>query len=200
MKEQLDHFPIVTIFFVVANILIWIVLEVMGSTYDSSFMIMYGASYTPYILENGEWWRLLTCTFLHFGPSHLFSNMLILALTGMRLERHMGKYPFAVLYLLSGISGSVMSFLKTLGEEEAVVSAGASGAVFGILGGLIVAAFFNHGKVEDLKIKGLFIMLVLNIYNGFTTVGVDNWGHIGGFAGGFIFSLMFCLVGKYRND
>ena len=119
---------------------------------------------------------------------------------GMRLEKFLGKLPYVMLYLLSGIAGSALSFLMELDAEEAVVSAGASGAVFGVLGGLIAAAIFNHGKVEDLRLRGLLVMLVLNLYNGFSTVGVDNWGHIGGFAGGFIICFLFCLVGIYRND
>lgn len=200
MEEQRRNIPTVTIVIVAVNSIVWVFLEAIGSTYDSSFMIAWGASYTPYILEGGEWWRLLTATFLHFGAEHLFSNMFILVLTGMRLEKFLGKLPYVMLYLLSGIAGSALSFLMELDAEEAVVSAGASGAVFGVLGGLIAAAIFNHGKVEDLRLRGLLVMLALNLYNGFSTVGVDNWGHIGGFAGGFIICFLFCLVGIYRND
>lgn len=200
MEKQMRNIPVVTIVFVVINVLVWVVLEMIGSTYDSSFMVAWGASYTPYILERGEWWRFLTAGFLHFGAEHLFSNMLILALTGMRLEKFLGKLPFAMLYLLSAVSGNVLSFIQALEAEEAVVSAGASTAVFGVLGGLAAAALFNHGQVEDLRLRGLLIMLALNLYNGFSTVGVDNWGHIGGFAGGFVLGFLFCLMGIYRKD
>ena len=200
MREQIKPFPAVTIAIAAINILIWIFLEAAGSTYDSEFMTAWGAAYTPCILEGGEWWRLLSCTFLHFGAEHLLNNMFIFVLTGMRLERFLGKLPFALLYLLSGFAGSALSFIMELKAEEIVVSAGASGAVFGVLGGLIGAALLNHGKVEELSLKGLFIMLALNLYNGFTTAGVDNWGHIGGFAGGFLLCLIFCLMGIYRKD
>lgn len=199
MREQIRRLPVVTAIIASVNILVWILLEAAGSTYDSEFMIFWGAAYTPYILE-GQWWRLLTCMFLHFGAEHLLNNMFIFVLTGMRLEKFLGKVPFAMLYFISGLSGSALSFIMDLEAGEAVVSAGASGAVFGVLGGLIAAAVFNHGKVGDLSLKGLFIMLVLNLYNGFTTAGVDNWGHIGGFAGGFLLCFLFCLVGIYRKD
>lgn len=199
MKEEIKRLPIVTAIIAVVNILVWILLEAAGSTYDTEFMTAWGAAYTPYILE-GQWWRLLTCTFLHFGAEHLFNNMLIFVLTGMRLELFLGKVPFAMLYLISGLSGSAMSLIMDLKAGEIVVSAGASGAVFGVLGGLIAGALFHHGKVGDLSLKGLFIMLALNLYNGFTTAGVDNWGHIGGFLGGFILCFLFCLVGIYRKD
>lgn len=200
MEKQMRKLPVVTTVLVAVNVLIWVVLEIIGSTYDSSFMVVCGASYTPYILERGEWWRFLTAGFLHFGAEHLFNNMLVLALTGMRLEKFLGKLPFAMLYLLSVVSGNVLSFIQALEAEEVVVSAGASTAVFGVLGGLAAAALFNHGQVEDLRLRGLLIMLALNLYNGFSTVGVDNWGHIGGFAGGFILCFLFCLMGIYRKD
>ncbi|MCM1257936.1 MAG: rhomboid family intramembrane serine protease [Roseburia sp.] len=200
METQVKNIPVITVSIVAVNVIIWLVQEMVGSTYDSSFMIVCGASYAPYILENGEWWRLLTAAFLHFGAEHLFNNMFILVLTGMRLEKFLGKLPYLMLYLLSAIAGSALSFIKELEAEEAVACAGASGAVFGVLGGLIAAAIFNRGKVGDLRLRGLLIMLALNLYNGFSTVGVDNWGHIGGFAGGFILCFVFCLVGIYRND
>ena len=200
MREQIKTLPAVTVTIAAANILVWIFLEAAGRTYDSEFMTAWGAAYTPYILENGEWWRLLSCTFLHFGAEHLLNNMFIFVLTGMRLEKFLGKLPFVLLYLFSGFAGSALSFVMELKAGEIVVSAGASGAVFGVLGGLTAAAVCNHGKVEGLTLKGLFIMLALNLYNGFTTAGVDNWGHIGGFAGGFLLCLIFCLMGIYRKD
>ena len=87
MREQIKTLPAVTVTIAAANILVWIFLEAAGSTYDSEFMTAWGAAYTPYILENGEWWRLLSCTFLHFGAEHLLNNMFIFVLTGMRLEK-----------------------------------------------------------------------------------------------------------------
>ncbi|MDE6903798.1 MAG: rhomboid family intramembrane serine protease [Lachnospiraceae bacterium] len=200
MREQIRKIPVITVIIAAVNILVWIGLEAVGSTYDSEFMIRWGAAYTPLILERGEWWRLLSCTFLHFGAEHLLNNMFIFVLTGMRLEKFLGRFPFAMLYLLSGFAGSALSFLIEIRAGEIVVSAGASGAVFGVLGGLIAAAICNHGKVEGLSLKGLFVMLALNLYNGFTTAGVDNWGHIGGFAGGFLLCFLFCLMGIYRKD
>lgn len=200
MKERMENLPVITIVIVAVNVLVWIILEAAGSTYDSYYMIEHGAAYPPYMLERGEWWRLLTCTFLHFGSAHLVNNMLIFTLMGLRLEKVLGKLSFLVLYLLSGISGSVLSFCMDLGNEEEVVSAGASGAVFGVLGGLMAVALFNHGKVEGLTVKGLLVMLALNLYNGFSTSGVDNWGHIGGFFGGFMICMIFCLLGMYRKD
>ncbi len=200
MDEEKKNIPVVTVALIAINVIVWVALEMGGSTYDTGYMVKYGAMYTPNILEGRQWWRLLTCTFLHFGATHLVNNMLMLALMGMRLENVLGRMVFALLYLLSGICGSGLSYYMALRERCMIVSAGASGAVFGVLGGMIAAAILNHGRVEGLTVKGLLVMLALNLYNGFTTVGVDNWGHIGGFLGGFLISFIFCLVGKYRKD
>ena len=191
--------PIVTIIFIVLNVCIWIVLELMGDTLDSNFMITYGASYAPFIIENGEYWRLFTCMFLHFGADHLINNMLLLGVMGYRLEHVMGSICFGILYLASGLGGSILSFYKDLGAAEEVVSAGASGGVYGIIGGLIAYAILNKGKVEGMTIKGLIGMAVLSLYYGFSTAGVDNWGHIGGLLFGFLLGCILVTIHGLRT-
>lgn len=188
--------PVVTIFLILLNVCIWIFLEFRGETLDSDFMIQYGASYAPLILENGEYWRLFTCMFLHFGADHLINNMLLLGVMGYRLEYVMGSVSFGILYLLSGLGGSLLSFYEDLRAADDVVSAGASGCVFGVIGGLIAWAVLNKGKVEKMTTKGLIGMAALSLYYGFSTAGVDNWGHIGGLLFGFLLGCILTILRK----
>lgn len=199
MREEVrGKIPIVTTLLVGINIIIWLILELKGDTQAGYFMVEYGAAYPPYIVEDGEWWRLFTCMFLHFGADHLINNMLILYVTGMRLEHAIGSIRFGILYLLSGICGSVLSCYMELVEADPAVSAGASGAVFGVIGGLIALAVWNRGKVEGLTTRGLLGMLALSLYYGFATSGVDNWGHIGGLVGGLVVGCIFAAIDKMK--
>ena len=93
-------------------------------------------------------------------------------------------------------SGSLLSFYMDLDETDLVVSAGASGAVFGIIGGLLAYALLNKGKVEGLTAKGIFGMAALSLYFGFSASGVDNWGHIGGILGGFLLGCILTILRK----
>lgn len=197
MKQNFwTKIPIVTTVLVGFNICVWIFLEATGDSNDTLFMVEHGASFLPYIVYEGEWWRLFTSMFLHFGSEHLCNNMLMLGLMGPRLEHVLGSVRFGVLYVLSGLSGSLLSLYQEMRAEEFAVSAGASGAVFGVVGGLLAWALLNKGKVEGLTTRGLLVMAALSLYYGFSTAGVDNWGHIGGILGGFLLGVIFAVFSK----
>lgn len=198
-KKVTRKIPIVTVTLIAVNVLIWLVLELIGDTTDGEFMLAHGAAFVPYIIEDHEWWRLFTSMFLHFGAEHLVNNMLLLAVIGMRLENVLGKIPFTVVYLFSGLCGSILSAVEDIRYADYAVSAGASGAIFGILGALIAWAAFHKWKVEGLTMKGLLFMAVLSLYYGFSTAGVDNWGHIGGLCGGFLAGCIVALIRKFRD-
>ena len=188
--------PVITVILILINIGIWLFMEITGDTQDVWFMFEHGASYTPAIMESKEQWRLFTSMFLHFGAEHLINNMLILGLMGLRLENTLGSIRFAILYLGSGLCGNLLSLYQELLTDDFAVSAGASGAVFGVIGGLIAWAVFHKGRVEGLTTKGLFGMAALSLYYGFSTAGVDNWGHIGGMIGGILLGSVFAICSK----
>ncbi|MCI8634659.1 MAG: rhomboid family intramembrane serine protease [Eubacterium sp.] len=196
---NLQKLPYVTILFIAANVIIWLILELMGDTQDSLFMIEHGAAYQPFIFDNGEYYRLFTSMFLHFGADHLMNNMLVLGVTGFRLENMLGSVRFAVLYLGSGLCSSLFSLYEKLGSTDLSVTAGASGAVFGVVGGLLAWVLCNRGKAGGLTAKGLLGMAALSLYFGFTSSGVDNWGHIGGLIGGFSLGCIYGIASKIRN-
>jgi rhomboid protease GluP len=186
--------PVVTAGFVVINALVYVILEVYGDTGSTAYMMEKGAVWPPYVVE-GQYWRLLTATFMHFGFEHLLNNMLILICAGMILEKAMGHVKFAILYLFAGVGGSTLSYLQMLQSGDYAVAAGASGAVFGIIGGLLWVVIRHRGRYESLTGKGMIFMIAISLYYGIASGGVDNWGHVGGLIMGFL----LCMI-LYRKQ
>ena len=181
----------ITIALIVINVVVFLIMEFIGDTESALFMMECGAIFPPYIMERGEYWRLLTATFMHFGFSHLLNNMVILGSAGQILERAMGKWKFLLLYLIAGFGGSALSFGQMVYSNDYKVAAGASGAIFGIIGALAWIVILHKGKYKTLTGKGLVIMIVLCLYYGISTGNVDNWGHMGGLVMGFLISMIF---------
>ena len=172
-----------------ANILVFLVLSFFGDTENAAFMAAHGASVTAYV-EQGEYYRLFTCMFLHFGLEHLFYNMLVLIFLGDALEEAVGKVRYLVIYLGGGLIGNVVSVLIEIQKGESIVSAGASGAIFSVIGALVFIVLKNHGNLGIYSGKRLVLMAVLSILQSMTATGVDNSAHIGGFAAGFVLAFL----------
>ena len=172
-----------------ANILVFLVLSFFGDTENAAFMAAHGASVTAYG-EQGEYYRLFTCMFLHFGLEHLFYNMLVLIFLGDALEEAVGKVRYLVIYLGGGLIGNVVSVLIEIQKGESIVSAGASGAIFSVIGALVFIVLKNHGNLGIYSGKRLVLMAVLSILQSMTATGVDNSAHIGGFAAGFVLAFL----------
>jgi rhomboid protease GluP len=147
--------------------------------------VAWGSNFGPYTTD-GEWWRLLTSLFIHFGVLHVVFNMWALAIFGPLLERLYGSVNFLLLYLLAGIIGS----LASISWQPAVNSAGASGAILGLMGALLAAQLrtrqtFPISVVRPLRNTTL-AYLGWTFYSGFTIGGIDNAAHLGGLASGFL--------------
>lgn len=184
---------VVTIGLMAANVVIFFFLVFQGRTEDPVFMIEHGAMLTP-LVGQGEYYRIITSIFLHFDFSHLMNNMLSLGLLGWQLELTVGKIKYAIIYVGSGIAGNLLSMAIDVRTGEYAVSAGASGAIFGIIGALLYIAIRNHGRIGRISGRGLTWMVVFTLYYGFTSTGVDNYAHIGGLICGFL--LAVCLYWK----
>ncbi len=197
--EQIFRGPLrwVNLLIIAVNILAFAVMEFLGSTQDAGLMLEWGAAYTPLILE-GQWYRLFSSMFLHFGLGHLFNNMLLLLFMGDLLEKLVGKWRYLLIYLGSGLAGNLLSLFWELRTGDMYVSAGASGAIFGVVGGVLVLVLKNRGRVQDVTVRRLGFMVLLTIYYGFQTVGVNNAAHIGGLLGGILFTWILCPH-KYRR-
>jgi rhomboid protease GluP len=182
--------PVITVGLVVLNLLVYVLLEIGGDTvHDMDYMIRWGAVW-PKNVTNGEYWRLLTATFMHFGFEHILNNMFVLVCAGPILEKALGPVRYLILYLIAGVGGSTLSYLQMLHSGNYAVSAGASGAIFGIIGALLWIVIRHKGRYETLTGKGLLFMIALSLYYGITNGEVDNWGHIGGLLMGFLMGVI----------
>lgn len=190
MKEK-EFAMTVTISLMIINGIIFVLLEIMGDTTSANFMLEKGAIYPVDIVEGKEYWRLFTATFMHFGLNHLLNNLVMLGAAGKVLENALGKIKFLLLYITAGIAGSALSCCQMVHSGDYAVAAGASGAIFGIIGALIWIVILHKGRYETLTGKGLAIMLGLSLYYGISTGNVDNWGHIGGLLMGFVLCIIF---------
>ena len=199
LKEEVRKEP-VTMILILLNVLVFLAVELTGGSENVEHMLECGAAYAPYILEKGEWYRLFTCMFLHFGIRHIENNMLVLLVLGGRLERAVGKVSFLLIYLLGGVAGNVVSLLTDLDAVNLSVSAGASGAVFAVMGAMIYVLVRRKGRVEDITVRQMIIMAAFSLYFGFTSSGVDNAAHIGGMIGGIIMAVILYHPRKIRTS
>ena len=150
----------------------------------------------PALIAEGEHWRLMTSIFLHFGFLHLALNMFGLYLFGTWLEQALGSVRFAAVYLVTGFWGSVVSF--TLGGPVRF-AAGASGAVFGLLGAWLAYNWRRRRlSVAQGNIRIALILIVINLVFGVVRPGIDNFAHLGGLAAGLIAGFLAEGVGRRR--
>ena len=177
---------------VVVNIIVFIVMELAGSTKSSQFMLMHGASYTPYVLK-GDYWRLLTCMFLHFGFEHLAYNMFSLIFLGDIVERIFGPVRYLMIYLIGGVGGNLVSLWLSLRSGNYAVSAGASGAIFACMGAFLFTALRRRKNLGQDTMRRLLMMVVLMVMQGLVDHGVDNAAHVGGLIAGFLLAAMLYL-------
>lgn len=168
------------------NIVVFLWLRFLGDTTSALFMYEHGASFWPDIFYNHEYYRLLTCAFIHFDFSHLFNNMLVLAYIGDNLERALGTVKYTILYLAAVLGSSFISAGWNMIHDDLIISGGASGAVFGVVGALLIIVIRNKGRLEDLSSRQLALFAVFSIYHGITSAGIDNAAHIGGFVIGAV--------------
>lgn len=185
---------------IIINIAVFLVMSMIGNMEDAVFMLQHGAVYEPLVIEEHEFYRIFTSIFLHFGISHLMNNMVMLGALGWNLELEIGKGRFLIIYLLSGIGGNLLSLYNSVSVEEYAVSAGASGAVFGLMGALLYVVIANGGRLGRLSGRGLLIMAALSFYFGLTSSGVDNWAHIGGLLSGFFLAFVLYRKTNVRRD
>ena len=171
------------------NVLFFLYLEITGSSENAYFMYTKGAMSAPAVLEDGEYYRLLTAMFMHFGIRHIMNNVLVLFVLGDNLERALGHVKYLIFYLLCGIGSNWVSMMAHP-TDTMTVSAGASGAIFGVVGGLLYVVTANKGRLEDLSTRQLVIMIFFSLYLGYTSTGVDNTAHLSGLVIGIVLAII----------
>lgn len=196
MRRQLQ--AVCTTGLIVINVLVFFLLSLRGDTESGYFMLQYGAMYEPLVTEGHEYYRLITSLFLHFGIQHLLNNMVMLGALGYQLENEIGRIKFLLIYFISGIGGNLCSLYWNVSHGEQVISAGASGAIFGLMGALLYIVAVNRGRLGRLSGRGMLIMVALSLYFGLTSSGVDNSAHIGGLIWGILITVL--LYRRKRMD
>ncbi len=183
---------------IVINVLVFFLLSLRGDTESGYFMLQYGAMYEPLVTDGHEYYRLITSLFLHFGIQHLLNNMVMLGALGYQLENEVGRVKFLLIYFISGIGGNLCSLYWNVSHGEQVISAGASGAIFGLMGSLLYIVAVNRGRLGRLSGRGMLIMVALSLYFGLTSSGVDNSAHIGGLICGILITVL--LYRRKKTD
>ncbi len=143
------------------------------------------------LVKMGEWWRLLTAGFLHIDTIHLLVNMYSLYIIGTQVENLMGKTHFVLVYLVSAICASLMSLVF-----NTALSAGASGAIFGLMGSLVYFGYHYRLYLNDALRRQIIPIIVLNLGLGFLMPGIDNAAHIGGLIGGYLITMALGIKDK----
>jgi rhomboid protease GluP len=199
--KSLTPTPWITYLIIAINVLVWLITVANGASIQSAptdKLLLWGGNAASEV-QKGEWWRLLTAMFLHSGIMHVAMNMLGLYSVGVMVERIYGHRLYILLYLGSGLIGSALSVSFS---AQHAVSVGASGAVFGIAGALLVGLFQHK---EDLPkafgkqtMTNIGIFIVYSLVQGFSKQGIDNAAHIGGLLGGCL--LAFILPERFNME
>lgn len=190
---------IVTIIIIAINAAVFFYTDLSG---NYKKIVSEGCIYWPLIRFHNEYYRLLTYQFLHANISHLANNMLILAIMGSTLERHVGKFKYLLIYFLSGIVAGIASMSYNMQKGLLSNSIGASGAVFGVIGAIALIVVVNKGRLETIGTRQIIIFIALSLYGGFTSQGVDNAAHVGGLLAGFFIAMLVYRKkrGRIRED
>jgi len=188
-KLSWNALPVVSMALVGINAFLFLVCAFTGDLLYNK-----GAFSLEDVVLRGEWYRIITAMFLHAGVGHLFSNMILLYFAGKIVERYLGHFRYGVLYLLSGIGGNLLSmwYESRTGYYSSV---GASGAIFGIIGMLFALVLLHHGRLEEITLRRIALMIVLSVYNGATSAAVNNVAHVGGLLTGLLLTLFLSMLG-----
>ncbi len=189
-----------TNYLIFINALVFLLMFLIGGSNvfgDVRWLLVFGAHFGPLMIEEGQWFRLVTSMFIHGGMMHIFFNMYILYIFGNLAEKVYGSYKFLTIYVSTGIIAS----LATLIVNPATISVGASGAIFGLIG-LLFGTGFRKDTPSLLKsITGttLLPMILINVFLGFTVPSINNAAHLGGLFSGFAFGLLTPVLKHYSR-
>lgn len=179
---------------IVTNVIITLCVLVYILQLFNPKLLYLGANISDFV-KMGEVYRIITCTFIHAGIIHLLCNMYSLYIIGSQLETFIGKARFIFVYIISAISGSLMSLIFTAGA-----SVGASGAIFGLLGSLLYFGYHYRIYLGSVLKDQIIPIIILNILLGFMLPGVDNAAHIGGLIGGYLATVSVGIKNKSNRN
>ena len=179
--------PYITYLLIIVNIVIFVLMYIFGNgSEDNNTLVKFGAT-VPELVRNGEYYRLITNAFLHIGILHLIFNMYSLFILGPNIEHLFGKGKYICIYLFSAIMGSLFTLVL---QGSNTISAGASGAIFGLLGSLLYVGYNYKGFFGNRIIGQVLPVVIINLIISFTMPGISWSAHVGGLLGGIAVSYM----------
>lgn len=187
--------PIITYIIIAICILLYIIMEIFGNGSTNNITLLKFGANLDVLVKNGEYYRLFTSIFLHIGIMHLLCNMYSLYIIGREVESLFGKVKYIIIFILSGIFGSILS----IAFSHNVISAGASGAIFGLLGALLYFGMHYRTYLGEALVRSIIPILIINLIIGFLSPGIDMAAHIGGFVGGILVSMMVGIPDKSKT-
>jgi len=185
--------PIATSIIIGINIVLFLLMYIFGNGSEDVYtLVKFGANIRE-LVQNGEYLRLIISSFLHIGIIHLLCNMYCLYIVGSQIESFYGKIKYIIIYLFSALCGSLLSIIMS-----SSVSAGASGAIFGLFGSLLYFGYHYRVYLGSVIKSQLLPLIIFNLSLGFILPGIDNAAHIGGLIGGVLISA--ALGVKYKSS
>ena len=193
--NRLKYFVTVNKIIIAINVIVFLIMSIDGDPTDAYYLYEHGGI-SPYkFFKEFELGTLFTSMFIHAGIQHLVSNMLMLWLMGDVLEREFGKIYYSIVYMGSGIAAGLFSQVYHLMQgKEHLVSVGASGAIFGVIGAVVWILIRNKGHWNNISLKRLGIYLIISVIAGLNDTSIGMAAHISGFIAGFI----ICMI-LYRK-
>ena len=180
---------------ILACVVMYIILGINNGnflTFSATSLAIFGGN-NLLLVQNGEVWRILTSAFLHVGLIHLVVNMYSLAIIGTQVETFIGKWKFLFIYFISAIGGNLLSLVFS---QANVVSVGASGALFVLMGALLYFGYHYRLYLSEAIRNQIIPIILINLLIGFIVPGIDNVAHIGGLIGGYLASMAFGIENK----
>ena len=193
-------FGVVTPIILLVNIAVYIACIFTRKFYGGTGLEYRLAVNVQAISEQNQYYRFLTSMFTHFGFAHIFGNMVILIALGARVENIIGRVNYVIIYITTGLAASFASYINCFYDNTYEYSAGASGAIFGLLGILVVIAIYNKGRVKDLSLMNMLILFVLTIVDGVMSEGIDNVAHAAGFFAGILAGIVLLLSHQISRE
>jgi rhomboid protease GluP len=184
--------PIITYLLIGINTVLFLLMYLIGNGSTSvNTLLNFGASH-PELIRAGDYYRLISSAFLHIGVVHFLFNNYALYVIGPQLESFFGKTKFIIIYLFSAISGNLLSMIFNNS-----IGAGASGAIFGLLGSLLYFGYHYRVYLGSVIKSQIIPLILINLFIGFTLEGIDNAAHIGGLIGGVLITMALGI--KYKT-
>lgn len=187
--------PVITYGLIAINVCIFFAMYLFGEgSYHVATLLKFGALQKDFVIA-GDYYRLITAAFVHIGLLHLVVNMYSLYVIGGQLENFLGRTKYLIVYIVSAIVGSLLSCVFS-----SYVSAGASGAIFGLLGSLLYFGYHYRIFLGNVMKSQIIPIILLNLGIGFIVSGIDNAAHIGGLVGGTLMTMALGIKYKSTNS